>query len=331
MVSRLKLRNKRITLLVPAKINLLLSVLGREAGGYHSVVSLMQMVGLYDRLTVEVIPGGRGTRLEIIGYPIPRKENLVLKAVRLFRRTYGFSAGVRISLVKKIPLGAGLAGGSSDAAATLEALSRIGGRRIPRGELSLLSHGLGSDVPFFLNGPTAWVSGIGQYTQKVSSPKTHWVVLANPGFEVSTAWVYRRWDERNPVSIPDSDKIIKKLGLTSEGNGHKVSFRQRKILPLTGKSFVLWNDLEAITVGKFPVIERVKKRLKTLGAREAMMSGSGPTVFGLFKKQAPALRAAEKLRQEALGGGFSLEGQKSRRPIRPWGVWVARTLSRSPF
>ncbi|HUK55414.1 MAG TPA: 4-(cytidine 5'-diphospho)-2-C-methyl-D-erythritol kinase [Nitrospiria bacterium] len=313
-----------VTVRAPAKINLLLYVLKRQATGYHKILSLMQMVDLLDRLTLTLRPKRYGIRIVTRTRTLPLGEdNLITRAARIFMKHYGILTGLRIDLDKAIPLGAGLGGGSSDAAATLYGLDSLYRLGRPHSELADLGRGLGSDVPFFFGGPTAWVSGLGDQIRPASLGENLWAVLANPGFEVSTAWVYSELDRvRTAGGIPQR-RSMKKIGLTLNRNRHKIFPRASKTFPLTNRSFPLHNDLEVITIRRYPVIETMKERLCSLGAKGALMSGSGPTVFGLFEERSCAHEAAAILRQDTLRGWPHPDGG--------WTIRVARLLVRPPW
>lgn len=308
----------------PAKINLLLNVLERHSTRYHPIVSLMQMVGLQDRLTLTLKPVRYGIRIVTRTQNLPLGEdNLITRAARAFAKRYGIETGLRIELDKRIPIGAGLGGGSSDAAATLHGLCRLHRMTPPAAELAGLGRNLGSDVPFFFGGPTAWVSGVGDRINPICLGENLWAVLANPGFEVSTAWVYSELDRVRAEGLTPPGPFLKKIGLTLDRNRLKISTRASKAFPLTKRSFPLHNDLEVITIRRYPVIETMKERLCSLGARGALMSGSGPTVFGVFPDRSSAHAAAAVLRQDLAWGRVRRHGG--------WTIWVARLLTRSPW
>jgi 4-diphosphocytidyl-2-C-methyl-D-erythritol kinase len=313
-----------VTVRAPAKINLLLYVLERQSTGYHRIISLMQMVNLHDRLILTRRPVRDGIRIVTRNRNLPLGEdNLIVRAARAFMKQYGVETGLRIELDKKIPIGAGLGGGSSDAAATLQGLSRLCRVALSRPELAALGQTLGSDLPFFFGGPTAWVSGIGNEIDPIRAGGKRWAVLVNPGFEVSTAWVYSELDRHRSGTPVSRKTTFKKLKLTLEGDRHKISSRTSKAFPLMKRSFSLHNDLEVITIRRYPVIETIKGRLRSLGAQGVLMSGSGPTVFGLFTDGSSAYSAATVLRREGKTGGMNRNGA--------WIIRVARLLDRSPW
>lgn len=320
-----------ITVRAPAKINLLLYVLERQSTGYHRILSLMQMVNLHDRLILTRRPARDRIRIVTRARALPLGEdNLITRAARAFMKRYGVKTGLRIELAKKIPIGAGLGGGSSDAAAVLFGLCRLYRMTPPRTELAALGQALGSDLPFFFGGPTAWVSGIGDEIDPARLGKNLWAVLVNPGFEVSTAWVYSELDRfrsgapaRLPAGTTPRKTFLKKIRLTLDRNRHKISSRKSKTFPLMKRSFSLHNDLEVITIRRYPVIEIIKERLRSLGAKGVLMSGSGPTVFGLFPDGLSARSAAAVMRREGRAGRPGRNGS--------WTIRVARLLNRSPW
>jgi 4-diphosphocytidyl-2-C-methyl-D-erythritol kinase len=313
-----------VTVSAPAKINLLLYVFNRRSTGFHDILSLMQMVDLCDRLTLTLEPIRYGIRIVTRTQTLPLGEdNLITRAARAFMKHYGVETGLRIQLDKKIPIGAGLGGGSSNAAATLQGLCGLHGMTPPQKELSTLGRNLGSDIPFFFGGPTAWVSGIGEEIRPTSLGENLWAVLANPGIEVSTEWVYSELDRVRAGGLTRQGTFLKKIGLTSDRNRNKISSRASKAFPLTKRSFPLHNDLEVITIRRYPVIETMKERLCSMGAKGALMSGSGTTVFGLFTDRSSAQATAAILRQDAVKGWAHRHGG--------WTIWVTRLLNRSPW
>ncbi len=298
-----------IALRAPAKINLCLRVLGRRPDGYHELESVFQMVGLYDEVTIRA--RRQGITLGVEGADLPSgRGNLAYEAAIALAREADCSRGGAIQLVKRIPLGAGLGGGSSDAATVLIGLNRLWGLRWSRQRLAELGATLGSDVPFFFFGPTAWVTGRGERVTPVpalrpsaSGPVPCWAVLVNPGVSVSTKWAFETLDKtvrntvRNTVRLTN-EKPIYKMGRFS-----------------TAPPAAVWsmpNDLERVSVARYPVIEEIKTQLLKAGAGVARMSGSGPTVFGTFATRAEAAKACDEVSP-------------------PWRRWVVRVLKRAPW
>lgn len=290
-----------IALRAPAKINLCLRVLGRRPDGYHELESVFQMVGLYDDVTVR--PRRRGIIVSVEGADLSTGPgNLAYEAAAALAQAVPGAPGAVIDLVKRIPLGAGLAGGSSDAATVLIGLNRLWGLRWPRRRLAEVGATLGSDVPFFFSGPTAWVTGRGEHVTPVprlrlsaAGPVPGWAVLVNPGFPVSTRWAFEAFD--------------KALRLTNQETAYKMG-RFSKAPPAAVWSMT--NDLERVAAARHPVIEEIKTKLLKTGAGIARMSGSGPTVFGTFATRAEALEACQSL-------------------LPSWRRWVVRLLKRAPW
>lgn len=261
------------TVFAPAKINLCLHVLGKRPDGYHELAMLMQRVGLYDRLEIS-LEEKPGVRVVCGGLDLaPGEENIASRAARRMLELAGCSGGATIVLDKQIPVAAGLGGGSSDAAAVLMGLNEMLGLGLSRQRLMTEGVKLGADVPFFVYGSTAWATGIGDRLQKVDRLPPVWYVLVNPGVAVSTAWAYQNL---GLTSLRDKIKLPRFSGMEEE----LVS--------------LLHNDLESVTVTRHPVVGEVKKSLLDLGALGSLMSGSGPTVFGVFRNEPEARRAAHQ-------------------------------------
>jgi 4-diphosphocytidyl-2-C-methyl-D-erythritol kinase len=262
------------TFFAPGKINLCLHVLGRRPDGYHELATLMQRVSLFDRINITVVKKP-GVRVFCKGVPLPPgDENIAARAASRLLELAGEQRGVDIVIEKMIPVAAGLGGGSSDAATVFMGLNEM--LRLGLARETLMAEGarLGADVPFFIFQDPAWATGIGDILEKIENLPTVWYVLVNPGLAVSTAWVYRN------------------LGLTSKSEKTKLPRFPKTIGDLVG---LLHNDLERVVVARFPLIEEIKNRLKSVGAAGALMSGSGATVFGIFEREDAALRAREEL------------------------------------
>jgi 4-diphosphocytidyl-2-C-methyl-D-erythritol kinase len=266
----------------PAKINLWLRVLGELPDGYHLVDTLIVPVTLYDEIRIarRTSPG-----LEVV-CDDPRvpsgPANLAYRAAAKLLRRAGRREPIRIRIRKRIPVGAGLGGGSSDAAAALLGLNRILGLNLPRRELAKIGAEIGADVPFFVYGRPARVRGKGERITALRSFPRLWVVIVYPGFAVSTAWAYRRL----------------KLDLTKGAGNTSITVSLRSLRRKSGLGGVLVNDLEAVTVRRYPEIGRYKERLMAAGAQGALMSGSGSSVFGVFASKRAAQRAFQSLRKE---------------------------------
>lgn len=267
-----------LTLKAPAKINLYLRVTGRRVDGYHTLETLMQKVSLYDEIEVRLCE--RGVRLHCSDDALPaNSDNLVFRAAELFLQTIGLRQGgsmpgVEIFLKKNIPVAAGLGGGSSDAAATLKGLNALLGCGCSDEELAGIGLRLGADVPFFLaETGTALATGIGELLTPVAPLAAYSILLVNPGFPVSTPWVYQTFALTKPENAGRFESLQKRIGAAG---GLDVSNTDWAQLAAIG------NDLERVTVAKYPEIDQLKNELVNNGAATALMSGSGPTVFGLF-------------------------------------------------
>ncbi len=261
-------------LLAPAKINLCLHVLDKRPDGYHDLAMLMQRVALFDKVSVSLVPG-TSISVDCPGLELQTgAENIAARAARLLLDHVGLKQGVAIAIEKGIPVAAGLGGGSSDAAAVLLLLDNLLELELPRHELMMLGRRLGADVPFFLFRRTAWATGTGDILQEWPGMPPAWVLLANPGIAVSTAWVYQN------------------LRLTRPRAEDRIPRFPARVNDLVA---LLHNDLESVTCRRFPVVEEVKADMLAAGAAGALMSGSGATVFGLFSEQGAARHAARLL------------------------------------
>jgi 4-diphosphocytidyl-2-C-methyl-D-erythritol kinase len=263
----------------PAKINLVLRVLDRRPDGYHNIWSLMQTVGLEDQLFLHRTDEHAEVRLQC-DHPglAADRSNLVHKAAAAVLARAGLRTGVEIDLRKRIPLGAGLGGGSSNAAATIVGLVHLFGLGWSPAEMAAVGEELGSDVPFFFSAPTACVTGRGAAVSARQMESRRWVVLVNPGFPVETKWAYlelaRSRDQARPLS--DSMREIE----------HTPILKWSQVFALAG------NDFEGPVFRQYPILQEIRDRLSKSGAEAALLSGSGATVFGLFGDEERARRAA---------------------------------------
>ncbi|MCR2807193.1 4-(cytidine 5'-diphospho)-2-C-methyl-D-erythritol kinase [Paenibacillus soyae] len=264
----------------PAKINLLLDVLRKREDGYHEVEMIMTMVDLADRLEMEELPRDTIIISSQVGYIPLDEKNLAFQAARLIKERYDVRKGVYIHLDKKIPVAAGLAGGSSDAAATLRGLNRLWGLGISEDELCDLGAELGSDVPFCVKGGTAIARGRGEKLEHIDHPPQCWVVLAKPPINVSTADVYGKLRANELKEHPSIANMRDALA--------RGSFQDM----CSG----LGNVLENVTLELYPEVLQLKESMLRLGADGVLMSGSGPTVFGLVSKEAKLPRIYNGLR-----------------------------------
>lgn len=274
---------EQIVLNACAKINLGLDVLGRLPNGYHKVKMVMQTVGIFDELTLEKAEGEVTATTDSAELPMDR-NNLICRAAVLMRETYAIKEGVRIHLKKAIPIAAGMAGGSTDAAAVILGMNRLFSLERPKEELMRLSVSIGADVPYCILGGTALAEGIGEIlTPLAPAPACH-VLVAKPDISVSTKYVYEHLDIAGKLRHPDIDGMVDAIGKGS----------------LPGILERLGNVLESVTIPAYPVINAIKERMLALGAAGSLMSGSGPTIFGIFPDEATADHAREQIEKEAL-------------------------------
>lgn len=274
----------QITARSPAKINLFLKVTGKRPDGYHEILSVMQMVGLFDTLTFRPDPSGRlSIKVSGLNAP-PDANNLVIKAAEVLREWSGVTKGAGIELVKNIPVSAGLGGGSGNAAVALKSLASLWGIDIPRVEMERIALSLGADVPFFLNGPCAVVTGVGEKTRPVNPRKSAPVLLVKPEFGISAAEAYK--NSRFDFAPFSADEMM----VEDAVSGEPSRMAQR-----------MANDLMEWAMNAHPQLARLKKRVETVNPApiRVMMSGSGPTLFALYDTEDNCGRAAESLKGSA--------------------------------
>jgi 4-diphosphocytidyl-2-C-methyl-D-erythritol kinase len=266
---------RNLTAKAPAKLNLRLKVTGRRPDGYHELVSLMVPIDICDVLDFQVTP--ETIKLLWEGLPVPVDEpNLVRRAAEAFFERSGVKGGVSVKVSKNIPVAAGMGGGSSDAAATLLSLNRLWSEPLSLETLRDLALKLGADVPFFLEPRPSIARGIGEVLEPAARWPEVWYLIVSPPFQVSTSWVYGNL--RLGLTSNEYDRIKEELG------------KERLVI-----SRFLENDLETVTSAKFPILDRIKKTLLDAGAEGALMTGSGPSVFGVFSSRNQAERAKEKI------------------------------------
>ena len=271
-----------IRLKARAKINLGLDVIGRRENGYHDVRMVMQTVGLYDRIIMTRIPEEEIRIKTNIGFLPVNENNLVYKAIMLMKNKYKLDGGIEVDLNKFIPVAAGMAGGSSDAASALFGMNRLFELNVPMRELMKLGVEIGADVPYCLMRGTALAEGIGEkLTRLPDMPFCH-ILIAKPPVNVSTKLVYEKLDNTDVKLHPDIDGIIEAIKL--------------KDVALVASR--MGNVLESVTVPLYPVIDSIKKDMIEHGAINAMMSGSGPTVFGIFPDEQSMIACQQFLRQK---------------------------------
>ncbi|MBP7175655.1 MAG: 4-(cytidine 5'-diphospho)-2-C-methyl-D-erythritol kinase [Thermoclostridium sp.] len=272
---------KFLTMSAPAKINLSLDITGKLDNGYHSLEMILQTISLKDEISLE--KQNESIAIECNHPFVPLDDrNICSRAARAFFLKTGIQGGVKIRIDKKIPIGAGLAGGSTNAAATLKGLNALYDVGLSGEDLIELGLQCGADVPFCLAGGTCLARGIGEKLTPLPALRGLHAVLIMPDFSVSTAWVYQNYRMDDPVRHPNTQAIVAAI---RQGDIARVA-REMK------------NVLESVTAVKYPEIEGIKRDLKNRGALGSMMSGSGPSVFGLFSDAEQAQRAFSILQNQ---------------------------------
>lgn len=275
---------KKLTIQGMAKINLGLDVIRRREDGYHEVKMVMQTLNLCDTLTIEKVDTPSIT-IQIGTAPLPADENnLIYKSANLLMQHCNLSQGVSISLQKEIPIAAGMAGGSTDAAATLLGMNQLFALGLSLEELQKLGVKIGADVPYCLQGGTALSEGIGEILTTLPAAPDCFVAVGKPEISVSTKYVYENLHANSLQYHPDIDGMV--AAITNKD--------------LDGITKRMENVLETVTEKEYPMITKIKELLKEKGAENALMSGSGPTVFGIFTEEKRAREAREALQQSGL-------------------------------
>ncbi len=263
-----------------AKINLSLDVLNKRDDGYHNLRMIMQTIQLHDTISIEKIPSG--VEIDCIASYVPNNStNIACKAAEAMISKYNLNAGVRIKIDKKIPVAAGLAGGSADAAAVIKGINSLFNLGIKQNELMETGSTIGADVPYCIMGGTALAEGIGEELTSLSLLKDIPILIVKPKIGVSTAWVYKNLDFGKIIRRPDTEALISAI--------------QNKDVKFIAQN--MRNVLESVTVIKHPIIEKIKNNLLEEGAIGSMMSGSGPSVFGIFDNKDKAISAYKKMKK----------------------------------
>lgn len=284
---------RRLIVKAPAKVNLFLDVLGKRADGYHELQSLVLPVALFDRISLETAPAGIETiaadRVYFPGIPWPcsmgaPEDNLITRAAKLLKKTAGYRGGARIRVAKRIPIGGGMGGGSSDAAAVLNGLNRLWRTGLSTEDLMALGARLGCDIPAFVHGGILELGGRGERIRPVrlAAAPLPWLLLVNPGISISTGDIYARY----------------KPGLTSK----PPAARFRRLLSGLERgvpgclSGGLFNALQGTVYRKYPLLAMIHNALEQAGAEGVLLSGSGSTVFALVKNRVEGERLAGRIR-----------------------------------
>lgn len=272
-----------IKLKARAKINLGLDVIGRRQDGYHEVRMVMQTIGIYDRIILTKRPGNEFNITSNLSFLSVNENNLMYKAFMLLKHEYPFYGGVDVDLNKFIPVAAGLAGGSTDAAAVIFGLNKLFELGMSTQDMMRIGVELGADVPYCIMRGTALAEGIGERLTRLNPmPHCH-LVIAKPPINVSTKLVYEKLDSKEITKHPDIDGIIEAV------NAKDIDLIAAR----------MGNVLEEVTISEYPVIDVIKQDMLSCGAVNAMMSGSGPTVFGIFKDEDTAAKCKTYLRDKA--------------------------------
>ena len=263
-----------VQLKAPAKVNFRLDVVAKRPDGYHDLRMIMQRIDLCDEIGI-TLSSAPGIRVTCGRQGVPEGEgNIAWKAAAALVRLSGREAGIDIAITKRIPVAAGLGGGSSDAATVLMGVNDLLGLGLSHERLMEIGATLGADVPFFIFQRPALAEGIGDRLTPLEGVPPVWLVLVNPNVHVSTAWVYQN------------------LQLTTDRSAANIPLFYGTVADICA---VLANDLETVTIPRFPVIRQIKEQLLAAGADGSLMSGSGPTVFGVFGSEQEARRAADEI------------------------------------
>jgi 4-diphosphocytidyl-2-C-methyl-D-erythritol kinase len=263
-----------------AKINLSLDIIGKREDGYHLLEMVMQTIDLYDEITIE--KQDEGITIGCNKVYVPRDErNLAYKAAKLFIEKYNISQGVNINIKKNIPVSAGLAGGSTDAAAVLKIMNRLFNINAEDEELMKLGEELGADVPYCIKGGTALCEGIGEKVTELKRFKDKIIVIVKPPFGISTKSVYQEFNLERVRNHPRTEELIKAI----EEDDLKLVVKNMR------------NLLENVTLRKHKILINIKEEMRRLGAIGSMMSGSGPTIFAFFEDMQKAQRCFEKMKE----------------------------------
>ena len=276
--------NKTLTIKAPAKINLTLDVTGRRPNGYHDLSMIMQTIDLYDELSFQLIPQEKieFTMNKELPDKIPPEKNLVYKAATLMRQRFNIKDGIKIHLQKNIPAAAGLAGGSSDCASTLIGINTLCGLGLSEQELCDIGVTLGADVPFCIQKGTMLAEGIGEKLTRLPDVPCFHTLLIKPDISVSTAYVYTHLNLDAITDRPDNEKMADCIRRKDQ----------------TGISSLLSNVLETVTIPEYPILNELKHFISDNGAVGVLMSGSGPTTYGLFQDEITATMAYRKAKEK---------------------------------
>lgn len=265
-----------------AKVNLGLDVVRKREDGYHEVRMIMQTIRLFDRITLQKNSSGKITLSTNLPYLPVNEHNLVYRAIDIIRQNYHIKDGIHADINKRIPVAAGMAGGSTDAAAAFVGMNQIFELGISQETLMKYAVTLGADIPFCIMRGTALSEGIGEMLTPLSPMPDCWFLVVKPVFSMSTKFVYEHLTLNEETFHPDIDGMIHSLGCSD----------------LKGITMRMGNVLEQVTKQHYPEIEQIKDCMRQYGAEEALMSGSGSTVFGIFVNRGKAEKAADACREK---------------------------------
>lgn len=270
---------KGITLVSRAKINLSIDVVGKREDGYHLVEMIMQTIDLKDEIGIRRIEEDKIEVTSNSSY-IPLNEgNIVYKAAKLLKDRFDIKSGVSIHIEKHIPVAAGMAGGSSNGAAVLVGLNEMFSLGLSKEELMGIGLELGADVPFCINGGACLAQGIGEELTPIDGLENTWIVICKPNFSVSTPWVYKNLKMESIKKRPDTEKLLEYI-------------KDKNLVALSKE---MENVLEEVTKSEYKAIGDIERKMVEYGALGSMMTGSGPTVFGIFKDYKTAKNASQNL------------------------------------
>lgn len=268
-----------LTLQAPAKVNLRLEVLDRRSDGYHNLINIMERVNILDEIDIKIVEKGLSVECDHEAVP-PDEENIAFKALKEILAYSSRNVGVEVKIKKNIPVASGMGGGSSNAAAVIKGINQMLKLKLSKEKLLQIGTKVGADVPFFLFEAPAVAEGIGEQLKRIKSMPKLLFLIVNPGIRVSTAAVYNKFNGR----------VVKNREVTEIPNIYRTKRDVAKILS---------NDLERITIKEFPVIGEIKEAILAQGAIASMMTGSGPTVFGLFSDKNKLSKAYENIKKKA--------------------------------
>ena len=292
--------SRGVEVAAPGKVNLVLRVLDRRPDSYHNLWSVMQAFDLSDTVIAET-DDGEGIRMTCEGADLPTDStNLAYRAAERALARLGRRQGIRLVVRKRLPVAAGVGGGSSDAAATIRALATLLQTGWSREDMAAVGGEVGSDVPFFFYGPTALVEGRGERVSPLRLEGERWLLLVNPGIAIPTAWAYGKLAAARADRAQPSERLPRFEPNPVTGDPSVVKWPD--LLPLVG------NDFAPVMESEYPVLQEIRLLLGTRGAEAALLSGSGSTVFGLFADERSARAAAEGLDRRS-----------------GWRTWVTRT------